>query len=64
MTTRVNCPLKPGISCARTSEMVRSTPCPGCTAAGSSGRSRRPEPVRAKLIGVVRVRDGDRGLIR
>ena len=60
----MNCPLKPGISCARTSEMVESTPCPGCIAGDANGRSRRPEPVRAKLIGVVRVRDGDRGLMR
>ena len=60
----MTCPLKPGISCARTSEMVESTPCPGCPSGRASGRSSRPEPVRVKLIGVVRVRDGDRGLVR
>lgn len=37
----MNCPLKPGITCARTPEIVSSTPCPGCTAGRASDRSRR-----------------------
>jgi hypothetical protein len=55
----MKCPLKPGISCARTSKMVESTPCPGCAAGGANGHSasRRQEPVRATLIGVIRSLD-------
>lgn len=49
----MRCPLKPGLTCARTSEMVESTPCPGCTAGRANGRYGRPETVRAELIGIV-----------
>ena len=51
------CPLKPCITCSATSELVSSTPCPGCPYGLADGHPSRPAPVRATLIGVIRSSD-------